>query len=591
MSEYIHISPAWPYANGDLHAGHLAGCYIGSDIYARYHRLRGNHVLMVSGSDAHGTPISVEADKRGITAEELFTQYHRRFLETQQKLGISYNLFTHTDTENHYKIAQDIFLLLLEKGYLYRETQQQFYSESEKRFLPDRYVEGECPVCHFPDARGDQCDNCGNLLNALDLINPRSKSDGSTPVVRETEHFFFDLSKFIPQLEDYLKDKTYWRDQVRNEPLSKVKDLRGRPITRDIDWGIPLPLKDEEWAEKRMYVWFEAVMGYLTAAIEWSKNTGQPDVWKKWWYNPDAKIYNFIGKDNILFHTIIWQAELLGISGLYNEGDSTPINLPYDVPANQYLNLEGKQFSKSRGWYISAPELLERYDPDPIRFYLTANAPETSDTDWNWENFVARNNNELLAKWGNLVNRVLKFAIKHFDSRVPDPVTLRPIDEAIIAKIENGLEEVSQLYNGVKLREALQAAVALATEVNIYLENAPWFGEAIKTDKPAAATTIYTALRCIDTLNTIFAPVLPFTAERVHRYLGYDTPLFGELFIKTYVEATRSHDVLEYDGASAAGKWEVSHLPVGQVLRDPDTIIKKLPPETAAEERTRMSAG
>lgn len=591
MSEYIHISPAWPYANGDLHAGHLAGCYIGSDIYARYHRLRGNHVLMVSGSDAHGTPISVEADKRGITAEELFTQYHRRFLETQQKLGISYNLFTHTDTENHYKIAQDIFLLLLEKGYLYRETQQQFYSESEKRFLPDRYVEGECPVCHFPDARGDQCDNCGNLLNALDLINPRSKSDGSPPVIRETEHFFFDLSKFIPQLEDYLKDKTYWRDQVRNEPLSKVKDLRGRPITRDIDWGIPLPLKDEEWAEKRMYVWFEAVMGYLTAAIEWSKNTGQPDVWKKWWYNPDAKIYNFIGKDNILFHTIIWQAELLGISGLYNEGDSTPINLPYDVPANQYLNLEGKQFSKSRGWYISAPELLERYDPDPIRFYLTANAPETSDTDWNWENFVARNNNELLAKWGNLVNRVLKFAIKHFDSRVPDPVTLRPIDEAIIAKIENGLEEVSQLYNGVKLREALQAAVALATEVNIYLENAPWFGEAIKTDKPAAATTIYTALRCIDTLNTIFAPVLPFTAERVHRYLGYDTPLFGELFIKTYVEATRSHDVLEYDGASAAGKWEVSHLPVGQVLRDPDTIIKKLPPETAAEERTRMSAG
>ncbi|MBZ0305147.1 MAG: class I tRNA ligase family protein, partial [Anaerolineae bacterium] len=233
MADYIHVSVAWPYANGDLHAGHLAGCYIPADIYARFHRLQGNHVLMVSGSDAHGTPISVEADKRGIPAAELFTQYHRRFLETQQKLGISYDLFTHTDTENHYKVAQDIFLLLLEKGYLYRETQQQFYSETENRFLPDRYVEGECPVCHFPDARGDQCDNCGNLLNALDLINPRSKSDGSTPVIRETEHYFFDLSQFIPQLEAYLKDKTYWRDQVRNEPLSKVKDLHGRPITRD----------------------------------------------------------------------------------------------------------------------------------------------------------------------------------------------------------------------------------------------------------------------------------------------------------------------------------------------------------------------
>lgn len=588
MSEHIHVSVAWPYANGDLHAGHLAGCYIASDIYARYHRLRGNQVLMVSGSDAHGTPISVEADKRGIPAEELFTQYHKRFLETQQQLGISYDLFTHTDTENHHKIAQDIFLLLLERGHLYRETQQQFYSETEKRFLPDRYVEGECPICHFPDARGDQCDNCGNLLNALDLINPRSKSDGSTPVIRETEHFFLDLSRFIPQLEDYLKDKTYWRDQVRNEPLSKVKDLRGRPITRDIDWGIPLPLDGEEWTSKRMYVWFEAVMGYLTASVEWAKNIGQPDAWKNWWYNPQAKIYNFIGKDNILFHTIIWQAELLGISGLYNDNGAAAMNLPYDVPANQYLNLEGRQFSKSRGWYISAPDLLERYDPDPIRFYLTANAPESSDTDWNWEVFVARNNNELLAKWGNLVNRVLKFAIKHFDSQVPDPGQLRPIDEAIITKIEAGLESVNQLYNTVKLKDALQAAVALASEVNVYLENAPWFGDTIKTDKPAAATTIYTALRCIDTLNTIFAPVLPFTSERVRQYLGYDTPLFGELRIKTYAESTRSHDVLEYDGTTATGKWEVSRLPIGQKLREPDTIIKKLPPETAAEERAKM---
>ncbi|KAB2904470.1 MAG: methionine--tRNA ligase [Anaerolineae bacterium] len=587
MSEYIHVSVAWPYANGDLHAGHLAGCYIPADIYARYHRLRGHHVLMVSGSDAHGTPISVEADKRGIPAAELFTYYHKRFLETQQKLGISYDLFTHTDTENHHRIAQDIFLLLLERGYLYRETQQQFYSETEKRFLPDRYVEGECPICHFPDARGDQCDNCGNLLNALDLINPRSKTDGSTPVIRETEHYFLDLSKFISPLETYLKDKTYWRDQVRNEPLSKVKELRGRPITRDIDWGIPLPLDGEDWKDKRMYVWFEAVMGYLTASIEWAKNTGQPDAWKQWWYNPNAKIYNFIGKDNILFHTIIWQAELLGISGIYHD-DHTPINLPYDVPANQYLNLEGKQFSKSRGWYISVPDLLERYDPDAIRFYLTANAPETSDADWNWDGFVARNNNELLAKWGNLANRVLKFAIKNFDGRVPEPGTLRPLDEEIITKVEAGLDTIGRLYDAVKLRDALQAAIALATEVNIYLEKAPWFGNVIKEDKQAAATTIYTALRCIDMLNRIFAPVLPFTAERIHAYLGYTEPIFGELLIREYQESTRSHEVLVYEDSKAAGAWEVSKLRVGQQLHEPETIIKKLPPETAADERARM---
>jgi methionyl-tRNA synthetase len=587
MSEYIHVSVAWPYANGDLHAGHLAGCYIPADIYARYHRLRGHHVLMVSGSDAHGTPISVEADKRGIPAAELFTYYHKRFLETQQRLGISYDLFTHTDTENHHRVAQDIFLLLLERGYLYRETQQQFYSETEKRFLPDRYVEGECPICHFPDARGDQCDNCGNLLNALDLINPRSKTDGSTPVIRETEHYFLDLSKFISPLETYLKDKTYWRDQVRNEPLSKVKELRGRPITRDIDWGIPLPLDGEDWKDKRMYVWFEAVMGYLTASIEWAKNTGQPDAWKQWWYNPNAKIYNFIGKDNILFHTIIWQAELLGISGIYHD-DHTPINLPYDVPANQYLNLEGKQFSKSRGWYISVPELLERYDPDAIRFYLTANAPETSDADWNWDGFVARNNNELLAKWGNLANRVLKFAIKNFDGRVPEPGMLRPLDEEIIAKVEAGLDTIGKLYDAVKLRDSLQAAIALATEVNVYLEKAPWFGNVIKEDKQAAATTIYTALRCIDTLNRIFAPVLPFTAERIHAYLGYTEPIFGELLIREYQESTRSHEALVYEDSNAAGAWEVSKLRVGQELREPETIIKKLPPETVADERARM---
>ena len=363
---YIHVSVAWPYANGDLHIGHVAGAYLSADVFARYHRLKGDHVLMVSGSDAHGTPILVEAEKRGITPRELFETYHLRFLEAQKALGISYDLFTHTDTENHYKIAQDIFLKLLEGNHLYKETQRLLYSETAGRFLPDRFVEGECPICHYANARGDQCDNCGNLLDAIDLINPRSKIDGSTPVIREAEHYFLDLKGFIEPLREYLASKTdYWRATVLPVSQNKVETLNGRPITRDIDWGIPIPLPG--WEVKRMYVWFEAVMGYLTASIEWARNTNQPDAWKNWWYNPDARIYNFMGKDNIEFHTIIWPAELMGIDGLYrSEGDGAHLNLPYDVPANEFMNIEGRKFSKSRNWAIWIPDILERYDPDAI---------------------------------------------------------------------------------------------------------------------------------------------------------------------------------------------------------------------------------
>jgi len=302
MTETIHISVAWPYANGDLHVGHLAGAYLPADIFARYHRLKGNRVLMVSGSDSHGTPITVEADRRGITPRELFEHYHHRFLETQKAIGISYDLFTHTDTENHYRVAQDFFLSLHERGYLYRQVQRQLYSESEGRFLPDRYVEGTCPICGYEQARGDQCDNCGNLLDALELINPRSKTDGSTPIIRETEHFFLDLPAFSDQILAYLdRHKDHWRPNVYKFARNFVESgLQGRPVTRDVLWGIPVPL--EGWEDKRIYVWFEAVIGYFSASIEWAKITGQPQAWKDWWYDPQAKIYCFIGKDNIPFH-------------------------------------------------------------------------------------------------------------------------------------------------------------------------------------------------------------------------------------------------------------------------------------------------
>jgi methionyl-tRNA synthetase len=580
MAEYIHVSVAWPYANGDLHVGHMAGTYLPADIFARYHRLKGNHALMVSGSDAHGTPISVEADKRGIQARELFEYYHARFLDTLRAMGISFDLFTHTDTENHHRVAQDIFLKLLEREYLYRETQTQLYSETEKRFLPDRFVEGECPVCHYANARGDQCDNCGSLLDPIDLINPRSKTDGSRPIPRETEHYFLDLAAFIPQLREYLgNDKDHWRPNVLAVSRNKVEDLKGRPITRDIDWGIAVPIQG--WDSKRLYVWFEAVMGYLTATIEWAHNVGDPDAWKKWWYNPQAKIYNFLGKDNIEFHTIIWPAELLGIAGIYDD-DKRPINLPYDVPANEFMNIEGQKFSKSRNWAVWIPDILTRYDPDAIRYCIVAAMPESKDSDWSWAEFVQRNNNELVAAWGNLVNRMLSFARKNFDGVVPTPGDLSDEDKAIIAQSEAAFATIGDLLAAVKLRGALQEAMALVRDANAYLDRrAPW--KRIKEDKQDAGTAVYTILRVIDNLKILLSPFLPFTAQQLHGYLGYDGQIFGDPVIATYKEATRDHAALTSDNSKATGKWEPSKLPAGQTLREPAPLFKKLGKDTAEE--------
>ncbi|MCC6804627.1 MAG: methionine--tRNA ligase [Anaerolineae bacterium] len=586
MPKHIHVSVAWPYANGDLHVGHLAGAYLPADIFARYHRLKGNHVLMVSGSDSHGTPISVEADKRGVSARSIFEHYHERFLLTQQKVGISYDLFTHTDTENHSRIAQDIFLLLLERGHLYKEKQQLLYSEIEKRFLPDRYVEGECYICHYPEARGDQCDNCGNLLDATKLIHPHSKNHPEeTLIIRETEHYFLDLARFTDALMEYInKHENHWRPNVVRFSQNFISEgLRGRPITRDIDWGIPVPLPG--WDGKRLYVWFEAVMGYLTASIEWAKNIGEPERWKDWWYNPETEIYNFIGKDNIPFHTIIWQAELLGVDGIYNaEHPDQHITLPYDVPANEFMNIEGKQFSKSRNWAIWLPDILERYQPDAIRYYVAATFPETHDSDFAWDGFLNRVNGELLAAWGNLVNRMLSFAYKRFDGKVPDYAALTLADIEIINKVEDGFNVVGALIEQVKLRDALQTAMALVRDANGYLDSRkPWI--TIKEDPDDAAKSVYTILRVIDNLKTILAPFLPFSAQAVHEYLGYDGQVFGDLTIETYPETEKTHRALVYDGAAAVGKWEKSNLKPGQALREPKALYVKLEPEIVDQER------
>ena len=587
--KYIHVSVAWPYANGDMHAGHLAGAYLPADIFARFHRLKGNHVLMVSGSDTHGTPISLEANKRGISPTEVFEHYHERFLLAQQKVGISYDLFTHTDTENHHQVAQDLFLKLLERDYLYKDSQQLLYSEQEDRFLPDRFVEGTCYVCGFETARGDQCDNCGNLMDATKLIKPHSKSDPDDKlIVRESEHYFLDLSQTSQDLLDYIEEhQKHWRPNVvkftRNLINKGVEDgLRGRAYTRDLDWGIRVPV--EGWENKRIYVWFEAVNGYFTASVEWAKNKGQPDEWKKWWYNPAAEVYNFIGKDNIPFHTVIWPAELMGVSGLYNDGDDTPLNLPYDVPANEFMNIEGKQFSKSRNWAIWVPDVLARYQADALRFYIARSFPESSDSDFSWEGFYTRVNNELVAAWGNLVNRMLGFAYKRFDGVVPEPGELTDDDRAIIARSEEAFDEIGKLLEQVKLKDALSQILALTKEANAYLDKRePW--KTIKVDQDDAAKAVYAILRVIDNLKTLYSPFLPFSSQQLHEYLGYDGQLFGDLNIESYDEETRSHKALVYDGSTASGKWQKSDLKAGQALNKPSALFVKLDEEIIEYER------
>jgi methionyl-tRNA synthetase len=590
MPENILVAVAWPYANADIHVGNIVGAYLPADIYARYHRLAGNRVLMVSGSDSHGTPVTLRADADASTPLAIYERFHARFLDLFQQAGLCYDLFTSTHTENHFKVSQDIFLALQSRGLLFTQTEPQWYSPAEGRFLPDRYVEGECYICHYPNARGDQCDNCGNLLDAAQLINPRARTSGLALELRDTEHFYLDLGKLSPALSRWLNDdKAHWRPQVLN-PSRRDADsgeLRGRAITRDLDWGIPVPVPG--WDGKRLYVWFEAVIGYLSAAIEWSANNGTPDAWKDWWYDPAAKTVYFIGKDNIPFHAVIWPAELLGVERLYETDLTRTLNLPYDVPANEFLNLEGQKISGSRNWAVWGLDFLSRYDPDPLRYYLTAVMPETRDGEWEWAGFVRHNNSELVATWGNLANRVLTFAYKHWDGRVPEPGgEPRPADQALLERIDAGFQVVGDLIAAVKLRAALGEAIALATEANKYLDQqGPWFE--IKSDKAEAARTVYTALRAIDSLKVIFAPFLPFTSEQLHQYLGYDGRLFGVQRVETYPgEALGPHTALTYDPTRATGRWAPSQLPPGQPLREPAPLFKKLDDSVVEQERGRL---
>ncbi len=575
--ERILVAVAWPYASGPRHLGHVAGFGVPSDVFARYHRLRGNDVLMVSGTDDHGTPITTEADREGISPEEIVKRYHGIIVADLHRLGLAYDLFTQTTTANHYRVVQEIFKTLHEKGYVVLRKQLGAISPSTGRTLPDRYLEGTCPICGYKDARGDQCDNCGNQLDPTDLINPRSRINGEVPVFRETEHFFLELPLFADRLREWIAKQEHWRPNVRAFSANFVADLKPRAITRDIDWGVPIPLAGWEDRDlKRLYVWFDAVIGYLSASIEWAQVHDDPDAWKRWWRNPKARGYYFMGKDNITFHTVIWPAILLGVGDL---------DLPYDVVASEFLTMEGSRFSRSRRVGILVGDFLSRYDPDPLRYYLTIAGPETQDTDFTWAEFVRRNNDELVGTWGNLVHRTLVNAHRNF-GEVPAPGALRDRDREVISAVDAGFESVGTLYGQARFKAAVTEAMRLAALVNQYLgEQQPW--HVIKTDRDRAATVLYVALQCVDNLKLMFTPVLPFTGQRLHEMLGHEGVIAPQPEVREYSEDGRLHTVLAGDYGHEP-RWGPTGLRAGQKLRLPQALFKKLDEKVVDDELRRM---
>ena len=558
MPQRILVAAAWPYANGSLHLGHLAGCYLPADIFARYHRLKGNDVLMVSGSDQHGTPITLRAEKEGLTPREVVDRYHAEFKRSWEDMGISFDLFTTTGTDNHRQVVHEIFRTLHDKGHIYKDTMLLPYCPSCQRFLPDRYIEGSCPHCENSSARGDQCDSCGRTLNPEELVQPRCGICGARPEFKNSEHFFLRLTAFQGPLLEWVKKQDHWKANVLNFTRSYLEDgLKDRAISRDISWGVPLPL--EGYPAKRIYVWFEAVIGYLSASKEWAQRQGRPDRWKEFWEEPDARAYYFIGKDNIPFHTIIWPAILVGYGGL---------NLPYDVPANEFLSLENRQFSTSRSWAVWLPDYLERYDPDPLRYYLSINMPETGDSDFSWSEFVRRNNDELVATYGNLVHRILTITFRNFDQRVPSPGPVDPQGQRLLDQAAATLESVDKSLGACRFRQALGGAMALAQDANRYLSStAPW--ASLNSDRDATATTLWVALSVINCLKVVLAPFLPFSAQRLHEMMGFEGSV-------------------EQRGWNWKGTTE--HLRPGQLLAQPRPLFDKLDDAVVAEEAARLSA-
>ncbi len=592
---HVLAAVAWPYANGPRHIGHVSGFGVPSDVFSRYMRMAGHDVLMVSGTDEHGTPILVQAEKEGSTPRELADRYNRMIVEDLQALGLSYDLFTRTTTRNHYAVAQELFRTVHRNGYMIEQITKGAISPSTGRTLPDRYIEGTCPICGYDSARGDQCDNCGNQLDPIDLINPRSRINGETPKFIETEHFFLDLPALADALGDWLRTRTDWRPNVLKFSLNLLDDIRPRAMTRDIDWGIPVPLPGwEDNPAKRLYVWFDAVVGYLSAAIEWSRRFGElkDASWRDWWSaSSDARSYYFMGKDNITFHAQIWPAELLAYNGEGAKGGEPgeygKLALPTEVVSSEYLTMEGRKFSSSRSVVIYVRDFLERYDADALRYFIAVAGPETTDTDFTWSEFLRRNNDELVAGWGNLVNRTISMAAKNFGA-IPPLGTMSDVDAALLESVRGGFVTVGDFLGRHRQKAAINEAMRLVGEVNKYLsDEAPW---KLKDDKDRMGTVLHVALQAIAYCNTILTPFLPHSAQRIHELMGGEgvhAPMPSIVEVDD-LDGGPAYPILTGDYAVGA-RWEPVAIVEGVPLSAPTPVFRKLDPSIVDEELARLS--
>ncbi len=595
MSRHILTAVAWPYANGPRHIGHVSGFGVPADVFSRYQRMAGNQVLMVSGTDEHGTPIQVQADAEGMATRDLADRYNRVIVEDLAKLGLTYDLFTRTTTVNHYEVVQELFRTLHRNGYIVAQTTMGAISPSTGRTLPDRYIEGTCPICGYASARGDQCDNCGNQLDPTDLIAPVSRINGETPKFVQTEHFFLDLPALADALSRWLDTRQDWRPNVLKFSRNLIEELRPRAITRDLDWGVPIPI--EGWidrADKRIYVWFDAVIGYLSASIEWARRSGDPEAWRAWWQPADpaeAASYYFMGKDNIVFHSVIWPAILLSYDGKGTRGGAPgqfgELGLPTEVVSSEYLTMEGRKFSSSRKVVIYVGDFLERYDADALRYFIAVAGPETQDTDFTWAEFLRRTNDELVAAWGNLVNRTVSMAAKNIGS-VPAAGSLTDEDETLLATVRGTFAVVGGLIETSRQKAAITECMRVVAEVNKYLsDQAPW--KLRSTDPDRMATVLHVALQAVRDCNTLLTPFLPHSAQQVHEQLGGTGLWSGMPQVRTVSEAGNAdYSIITGDYAAAAARWESIPIVPGTPLSAPTPVFRKLDPSIVAEELARL---
>jgi methionyl-tRNA synthetase len=592
MPRHVLTAVAWPYANGPRHIGHVSGFGVPSDVFSRYMRMAGHRVLMVSGTDEHGTPILVQAEHEGVSPQQLADRYNRVIVDDLQALGLSYDLFTRTTTRNHYAVAQEMFRTLHRNGYMVPQQTMGAISPSTGRTLPDRYIEGTCPICGADGARGDQCDTCGNQLDASELINPVSRINGERPEFVQTEHFFLDLPALADALGSWLQTRTDWRPNVLKFSLNLLDDVRPRAMTRDIDWGVPVPLPGwEDNPSKRLYVWFDAVIGYLSASIEWARRTGDPDAWRAWWNGDDAASFYFMGKDNITFHSQIWPAELLGYAGRGDRGGSPgpygALNLPTEVVSSEFLTMEGKKFSSSRGVVIYVHDFLARYQPDALRYFIAVAGPENQDTDFTWAEFVRRTNDELVAGWGNLVNRTVSMVSRNVGA-IPEPGELMDADRALLAVTGDAFGTVGALLERSRQKAAVTEAMRVVGEVNTYLsQQAPW--QLRTSDPERMRSVLHVALQAVDDCNRLLSPFLPHAAQTVHGLLGRDGVLAPQPEVRevTDLDDRHAYPVLMGDYADVPA-WRSQPVVPGTPLATPTPVFTKLDTSVVQVELERL---